>query len=433
MGQILSLSELWAAFRRQVPLMLMLLIIGLPLAYGYAMTRPAAYQAIAMVVIEGPPNGESQGDPGLSSRLTEIEQTVLSRGRISEFARRLALFPETENQELRLELTREAVTISRLGEDPFQGRRPTGLSIAVRMEDPEKAAAFANALAEGIIAEDTRRARIRLDASIARASEAHNYLSGEQLRVEGEIRTLEAQIAEFRKTYSGSLPENIEDQRERRLELERSRILIDREIAYYEQANSAFRTAVTERHRAGLQAELDSVLAELAGIESALQLAPEVERQMAEFERGLQNFESELAALTTTRTQVAIDQRLRGQEEHRLAMSDYAVTPQFPVSRDRRKIAVAAGMVVVALAAGIAALREFLQPAIRTAAQMRRQLDIEPVVVIPFIRSRKRPMRRLVHAGVFIGVLLLVILAGAAATTGSTGASPRLDPTGSTQ
>ena len=414
MGPITSFAELWAAFKRQLWLMLLVIVIGFPAAYWYAWTRPHIYEAAAVVSIEGPTTGEAAADPGLMTQLNEIQQTILSRESISEFADRFELFPMAAGEVIRVALTRDAIMIHGLGNEMGQARRPTGLRIVVHLDDPDKATALANAVAQAYLDEDTRRARLRLDAAIQRSIETQDYLSSEQTRVEDEISALEAEITDFRTVNAGSLPENIEEQQLRRATLDQERVAAEREIAYYERDNSPFSTEVTERHRTTLRAQIESIVSELAEIDAAISAAPDVERQLSEFDRHLQSLQAELGAITTTRTQVSLEQRLSGREEYRMALAEAAVRPEFSMSRSRTKIALAGAMAVVFAAVGLGLAREFLQKSIRNAAQMRKQLDIEPVVVIPYIRTRGTSMRRLGYGAFFLGVFLLTVFAGAA-------------------
>jgi ferric-dicitrate binding protein FerR (iron transport regulator) len=46
------------------------------------------------------------------------------------------------------------------------------------------------------------------------------------------------------------------------------------------------------------------------------------------------------------------------------------------------------------LAAGLALALEFLNPAIRTADQLERQLGVQPVIVVPRLQSRRTRRRR---------------------------------------
>jgi tyrosine-protein kinase Etk/Wzc len=414
MGPITSLPELWAAFKRQFWLMLLVIGIGLPAAYWYALTRPHEYEAAAVISIEGPATGEPDvSDPGLMTRLNEIQQVILSRESLIEFADRFGLFPGAPGEAVRVALTRNAIMIHGLGNDMGQ-RRPTGLHIAVRLGERDQAAAFANAVAQAYLDEDARRAHLRLDAAIQRSIETQDYLSSEQARVEEEISALEAEVAEFQTANAASLPENIEDQQQRRLELAQQHAAAEREIAFYERGSSQFSSEVTERHIITLRRQIETLEGELATLDAAISAAPEVERQLSEFDRHLQSLQAELAAITTTRTQVSLDQRLSGREEYRMALAEAAVPPEFSMSRSRTKVALAGGMAVVFAAVGLALAREFLQKAIRSAGQMRKQLDIEPVVVIPYIRTRGTSMRRLGYGAFFLGVFLLTVFAGAA-------------------
>ena len=85
--------------------------------------------------------------------------------------------------------------------------------------------------------------------------------------------------------------ENIEDQELRRSRLAQERAAAEREIAFYERDNSPFSREVTERHRVDLRTQIEALDRELAEVDAAISAAPEVERQLSEFDRHLQSLQ----------------------------------------------------------------------------------------------------------------------------------------------
>ena len=64
--------------------MLSVLIIGLPVAYWFADSRPEVFETIGVIGLQGPQgtltvSSQSQIDPGVSQRLDEIEQSLMAR------------------------------------------------------------------------------------------------------------------------------------------------------------------------------------------------------------------------------------------------------------------------------------------------------------------------------------------------------------------
>jgi len=61
----------------------------------------------------------------------------------------------------------------------------------------------------------------------------------------------------------------------------------------------------------------------------------------------------------------------------------------------------------VIAALGAAVLLEVLNPAIRSAAQLERQLDLRAVVTIPKVKTRRE--RRKIHVAWFAGLITLIL------------------------
>jgi tyrosine-protein kinase Etk/Wzc len=418
LGPIASLADLRAALWRQAWLILLVLAIGLPLAYGFAASRPRLYEAIAVIQIEGPEvaetaTGGTATAAAATNQLDLIQQGIMARDRIAALADRFGLFPEAGSQAERIGLTRGAIAITKIVDPAAAWRtdlQPTGLSIAVRLDDPVQAAAVANAVVEGIVDDATARSRERAQSTL-------DFLLAEEARVQAAIAAVEAEIADFRATHLASLPEGLTAQRERLTRLTERRLALEREILDLEAAAGRLRAEDADRQRAVLEEERRSLQAATAETEAAIAEAPAVERELGALTRRLQSLESELAVVTTRRTEAAMAQTLEARAQSaRFTVLERAEVPEHAVSADRRKIALAGGAAVAALALLLALAREMVQPAIRTAAQMQRALGVEPVVVIPRLRTpRARIGRRAGMAALFLGT------AAAAAAVGRLG------------
>lgn len=413
MGPITSLADLRAALRRQAWLILLVLLLGLPLAYAFAVSRPRLYEAIAVIQIEGPEvaetvTGGAATVAAATNQLDLIQQGIMARDRIAALIDRFALFPEAGSRAERIALTREAITITRIVDPAAAWRtdlQPTGLSIAVRLDDPVQAAAVANAVVEGIVEDATRRSRERAQSTL-------DFLLAEEARVQEAIAAIEAEIADFRATHIASLPEGLTAQRERLTRLTERRLELEREILEIEAAASRLRPEEAERQRAVLEEERRNLETAIAETEAAIAEAPAVERELGALTRRLQGLESELQVVTARRTEAAMAQTLEVRAQSaRFTILERAEPPEHSVSADRRKIALAGGGAVLALALALALAREMLHPAIRSAAQMQRVLGVDPVVVIPHLQTPRRRARR--RAG--LAALLLAVAAGAVA------------------
>ncbi len=425
MGPIASVSDLLRALRRQSWLILLVLAIGLPLAYVFALTRPYGYQATAVLGIETPPvdrTGEG-GQIDLNRQLDEIQTALLARDNLLRQVEQLELFPDIDSEDIRLRLTREAITMTELI-DPSQAWRsdlqPYGLSIVVLLDDSEKAAALANSLLASVLSEGERRTQTFADTALDQSATTLAFLDAEQRRLEEEIGALEAEISGFREANLASLPEGLDAQRDQLAELSAAKLTLDREILRFEASQGRVRSDVFDQERQ-LLAEQARILDEaITELETALAQAPAVERELGGMTRRLAGLETELTSVIGRRSEVSMAQQLTSQEEaDHLFVIEEALPPQVPVTTSRAKIALVAGFAVVMLAFGAALAREILNPAIRTAAQMRREAGIEPVVVIPAVVSRATLRRRRSVTALF--VLIFLVAAGVAGTVNAVG------------
>jgi tyrosine-protein kinase Etk/Wzc len=416
MGSISSFHDVLAALRRQAWLILLILAAGLPVVYWYATSRPRVYDAVAVLGVGGPQVTDPNID--VSRQLDEIQQALMSRDNLAEQVDRFDLFDGLMSENERIGLTRGAITITKLI-DPAQAWQPNaqpyGLSITVRLADPDQAASLANALLDSIVTEDARRARLRASATLDRTNEALDYLTAEEERLQAAIVDVENQIAEFRAANVASLPESLSAVRDQRTRLVSDRIALDRDLIEFEDVQG-LRSDVAGRQRQLLQEERDMLSAAIAEAEAALASAPYVERQLGALTRRLASLEAELGAVLTQRTEAGMSQYLASQvrAEH-FTVLETAMPPEFPVSADQRKIALAGAVAVAALAFGLAFAREILNPVLRTAAQMQRELGVEPVVVIPSVTSRAVARRRQGLAALFLAFLVGVAAVGTAA------------------
>lgn len=80
------------------------------------------------------------------------------------------------------------------------------------------------------------------------------------------------------------------------------------------------------------------------------------------------------------------------QQSERFTLLDRALSPEYPAGGGKKKIAIAGAIASLLGAIGLAFLLDLARPVVRTAAQMQRQLDLEPVVCIPEIRAPKGPL-----------------------------------------
>jgi tyrosine-protein kinase Etk/Wzc len=301
---------------------------------------------------------------------------------------------------------RAAVTMVELIDESQAWRpdvTPTGLSIMVELGEAETAAAVANAIVDSIVLQAQQRVEERVSATL-------DFLLTEEARLRAEVAQVEAEIAMFRQTNIASLPEGLTAQRERLADLNTQLLAIDGEILGLESSSARLRDDEIVRQRALLSERRALVAENVAQIEEAIAATPSVERELGALTRRLGQLETELQAITVQRTGAAMTQLLESQDRmSQLVVLERALPAEFPSTRSRKKIAIAGAVASVMLAVGVALALELLSKGIRSSAQMRRELGIDPVVVIPRLQPRKRAP----WSGMLVGLGGLAALAGA--------------------
>lgn len=143
-------------------------------------------------------------------------------------------------------------------------------------------------------------------------------------------------------------------------------------------------------------------------LEESIQRTPEVEVALNALSRRQAALQAQYAEIVRKRTDAETGEKLEmNQQAERFELIENAIAPDEPVSPDRMKIVVLGSGFSLALAFGVAFLVETLRPAIRSAAQMERQLELRPVVAIPPVSTRSDRRRRVIRA-----VLWLVLIGG---------------------
>lgn len=416
MSQFLSPRFLLRMLWRRMPVILLVLLIGLPAAIWFAMQQPRLYEATSVIQIEAPQvseqlTGSATMTTSADSQLDLIQQKLTSRDNLAAMVDRFGLFPG-QLPSLQVGFLREALSIVKLV-DPSQSWRPdvhpSGLAITVRLDDAELSAAVANEFVRAILEEAQTR-------SEGRAARTLDFFVNEESRVSDEILAVEARLADFKRVNAAALPDGLDAQRDRMTRLVESQIALDGQLIELQTSSDRLRDDELARQTALLEQQRSLITENIAQIEVALGNAPEVERQLNGLSRALEQLNAEFVVITSRRTEAAMTQLLESQDQaERFTVLETAVPPEFPVSASRKKIAMAGGIATLVFALGLALVFETMNSAIRTAEQLEAQLGVRPVIVVPNLQTRKR--RNLRRGGLLVA-LIGMLAAGAAALTG---------------
>jgi uncharacterized protein involved in exopolysaccharide biosynthesis len=388
MAQIDSVGHALKALRRRAVLIVVLLVLGTGLSLWMALTRERIYEAFASVQIETPQitvtSGSGTTNP-IETRIRLIEQKLLSRETLLALANEQNLF-RTEpplSDGMRVDMLRDAVQIQRLV-DPTQSWRtdlqPTGLLIGVRMGEAQQAADVANAMLDLVMREGRDRATRRADNTLT-------FFETEEARVRAEIAAVEAQIAQLKTDRAGALPEAAAARTDRLAMLREAQLALEQQVISFETNRDRLRDEEARRQAALLEQQSLLIADRIAEVETLINAAPEVERELNMLERSRARLQDEFTVVTTRRADAAMSQVLENSAQtERFEVLETALVPDAPISTSRRELAVSGFLVSLLVAFGVALGLEWMSPYLRTSAQIERTLGIRPVIVIPDLR-----------------------------------------------
>ncbi|SIS53513.1 Uncharacterized protein involved in exopolysaccharide biosynthesis [Roseivivax lentus] len=412
MVQFQSREELFAAIRRRLPIMLLIVLIGCIAAVYVAMNKTKLYRATAAVQIESPRIPDADSGRRMSEesvrRIELIRQRMTSTMSLLQVSEEIGLFQPREpggrmpSRDERLIVLRNAVSVrAESGNFAFSPTvAPFAIIIEVVWEEPEAAAALANGIMTAAIAESRAR-------NLQRAQDALTFFDEEAAEIDSRIIAVEAEIAEFRRANDEALPGSIAALRSQLAALEVSEFEIDRQLAELQVNSDRLREADLARRTELLEDQKRLIVARETEIEAAIARAPEVARDLGVLERQLAALQEQYSIVVQQRGDAEFEQVMEVQDQsERLEILEQAVPPEYSFSRSRKSIAMLGALFSVIVALGAGYLLELFNPAIRSAAQLERQLGIKPVISVPVVQPRRTPFDRWGRRG---GLLALIL------------------------
>ncbi|PVH28338.1 Wzz/FepE/Etk N-terminal domain-containing protein [Pararhodobacter oceanensis] len=432
MGPIQNLQELTSWLRRRWRLLALATLLGAVAGLVMAMQTERVYSASAVIQVINPvidvtpESGARNGAPDITRRVQMIEQRLMSREALLDLAARLNLFEGLPISPVeQVALMRQSFSISAIAAAQQGFSRDGSLSaLVVRAshEEAETAAAVANDLAGALLRES-------ISDRQSEAEQALQFFRAEEARLEARIATLEDQIAEFRSENEGFLPAAITQRREERGRLTDTLLSLQQQISARRNElngqDSGSRRAVTQRRVAQLTEEIaqlnqqaEVVNARINEIQEVLEAAPAIEQQLIAMNRRMEQFQAQLTGASERRREAELSARIEvDQQSERFELLEAALVPEYPISRSRKKVALMGLAGGVMLGVFLAYLLEFLHPVMRTAARVERELQLRPVISIPYTMPGHERRRRQMIWG--FGTVLLV--AGGLATAWALG------------
>lgn len=409
MDQLFSLSEMLDMVKRRFRVIFSISLLGTIGAFLFAASQEHLYQSTEVLQVTRPAIDDALARPTVNGssarRLQLIEQQLMARGTVLEIAEMFGIYddaPELSTTE-RVALMREAVEIQGIAA-AREGFTDDGaisvLSITATFDTPERA--------QGVAQEFSRRTlEISRDSRIHRARETLDFFIEEEENLLTRLDALEREETAYRLTNNLTIPGGVELRQARiaslsdeLLSIERERISLQQALA---QLDPSQRAVTLERAQDEINAQIrvldqqqELLEARLAELTDAIEVTPQIERDLAAFQRRRDNIEAELELVSARRAEAEVGLKLEIQDQaERLTVIEEAALPDLPVTGSRRRIAVLGTAASVMFGLGLAFLLDLLHPVVRTARQMESRLGITPVVTIPPLEPTRRSRRNL--------------------------------------
>lgn len=417
MGPILNLHEVLSWLRRRWQTIAVLAVLGAMAGVVMAMNSERVYTANAVIQVINPVVDVDSGGnaPDVTRRVQIIEQQLMSRDALLELAEQYRLFDGMPLSPIeQVGMMRESFSISAIAAAQQGFTRDGSLSaliVSASDDDPTVAAAIANDFADRLVQQSATDRR-------SDTQQALEFFIAEENRLETEIAALESEIAIFRSENEQLLPAAAAIQLEERGRLAENLLELQQEISARRSELASLDPdsprALTRRRVAELNDEIGQynlqaavVNDRLREIQSLLQASPEIERELSALNRRMEQFQEQLTNAAERRREAELGARIEvGQQSERFELLERALVPDYPVSTSRKKIAAMGLIAGIMGGLMLAYLMEWLNPVMRTAQRFERDLQLRPVVSIPYeMTSEERRRRQSIWT---IGIVILI-------------------------
>lgn len=395
MGPIQTFEDLLSMIWRRRYLILAIALLGTVLAAVYAKTRPDVYEAAALIQVETPvvtQVGQPMAQPVNPVQLMQtIEQRLTTRDNMLALIDRHGLNDELAGLSLEEKVFAVRQSIRFQSISSATGSGLSAILITAQAGTAAQSARIANDLAQSVLDMGAEGKRATADANLT-------FFKQEEARVWQLLSSLERDIAAYREQNRDALPAVREAREEEITSLESDLRELEQEIAGLENETARLRALpaprATDLRRLTdlaqqievLTAQLDPLLARKGALQATLIQAPEVDRTLSSYDRQLRQLQDQYTVISQRLAESETAMRLaENQQTERFALLERAIDPEYPLGSGGRKIAVAGAVASFGLALLCAFVLELMKPVIRTSAQMRRELNIVPIVAIPEI------------------------------------------------
>jgi len=446
MGPIQTLAELLGFLRRRLALITAVAFVVTVAAIAVALNTEHSYRAQAVIQVEDPsvsPEVTARAVPSNTARrLAAVEQRLMSRDNLLRLAREMDMFPGLTPQRrvtaMRRAISFEVVAAIReraaLGTDITSANRSRNLTVSVteafatnadislvrvmtETGDPQGAAGLANTLARSIVAQNRSAATGDVESAL-------DFYVTQQARIQDQIDTVSDEIVAFKSENFELLPEAMEDRREERAELREELLRTRREISALEseiaELSARGTLRATEQRRLNAAREeieaarrtRDELAQQTAELDALTRRAPQVAFELEALEQREERLRDQAREIAERRLNAALGEELDGgQNFERFELLEAALPPDYPSSRSRKSMVMMGAIAGAVLGLLLAYAIEWLNPALRSASQMERELGMQPVMTLPRLELPGDRRRRAVGWAAGAALALLTGLA----------------------
>lgn len=406
MGPIHSFEDLIFFLRRRAVPILLLTGLGAVFSLVYALQRDHLYRSEEVIQVQAPRVSEDAAatlDQGTSARrLQLIEQQIMSRQTLLEVARELGLDDKmqavSDNElahQLRMSVSIQGVAAARIG---FSDDGSVSLlRISATRSDPFEAQMLARAISDRTIA-------LSQDNRLEMARGSVEFLRAQVADIVAQIDALNGEIAQFRSANNRASAAGIEAQRGELISINEDMLELDREIVARAQSLADAEAQptksrvelrqITEARREieALRSQRQFLQERAAALTEAVADAPDYERQLAVFQRELDSLQRrrDETERRLKDAEVAFELEQKNQAE-RLTVIEPATVPDYAITGSRKTLAIAGTLASLLAAIGLAFVWELMHPVMRSAAQMKRETGLRPIVSVPDLSQDASP------------------------------------------
>ncbi|MEP4221103.1 MAG: hypothetical protein ABJL87_20145 [Anderseniella sp.] len=160
----------------------------------------------------------------------------------------------------------------------------------------------------------------------------------------------------------------------------------------------------------------DALTKQVNDLQGLLNRIPEVENGLAVLERTQESTRKALTEISDKLADARLGERLESdQQAERLQVIEQPVTPQDPVKPDRKKMLALGFALAIAAAGGAVLGLEALDSSVKGSSDLLSKVNKRPLVVLPYIRTRREQRLRILRIFSFVIVMVVLIVAGLAA------------------